>query len=541
MATHLAPLCKLPFDSVDEHALNQSGAPLRLLCVSHYFESHRGGIEIVAGRLARSLIETGVAVTWVASDASSPSPDVPCLSLSSSNLIERRSGLPFPLHGPMSLARLVAAVRTSDAVLVHDGMYPICIAAIVAARLCGRPVLLVQHIGRVPGSSVVLTALFSIADRFLTRPMLRLASQVVFISATSARHFSDVSTRRDPILIFNGVDTKIFRPSGSEHERELERKQNGWPNERPVILFVGRFLEKKGLLRLREMSEMRPDYHWAYAGWGPCDPDSWTLPNVTVHRGLSGADLARLYRGADVFALPSKSEGFPLVVQEALACGLRPVCCEDAANADPAAVSQITSISNDGSEADVVARYLAAIDALATTSDTLSERASRAGFAERQYAWSSTTERYCAVLRSLMPGSKCFDPKKGSNLTHARSVPRYLVVGAACALLANGILIGFDQFGIPYVVSSVAAFAITLVLAYALHTRWTFGAERSVGGLMGYGAAMALNLPISIALLFLFISVLGLEMAVAAPLATVFQTGINYLVAALLIRPSARP
>jgi glycosyltransferase involved in cell wall biosynthesis len=346
-----------------------------------------------------------ISVTWAACGASPPPGDLAVLTLSASNLIERRSGLPFPLLGPISVARLVREIRRSDAVLVHDGMYPISIAATIAARLCRRPVILVQHIGRVPANSVQLRILFSIADRFLTRPMLRLASQVVFISATSARHFASVSTRREPMLIFNGVDTEVFRPSVSEDERRSERAQIGWPNDRQVVLFVGRFLEKKGLVRLHEMSMARPDLHWAFAGWGPCDPDDWHLPNVTVHRNRSGADLAPLYRASDMLVLPSKSEGFPLVVQEALACGLRSICCDDGANADPGAAGHVTGISNDGSEVDVVRRYLGAIDALITVPDKASARTARAEFARKSYAWDAAAERYRAVLRSLTPRS----------------------------------------------------------------------------------------------------------------------------------------
>jgi glycosyltransferase involved in cell wall biosynthesis len=376
--------------------------PIRLLCVSHYFESHRGGIEMVAGRLARSLAQSRVDVTWAACDASPPPTDLPVLPLRASNLIERRSGLPFPLPGPISCARLISAIRRSQAVLVHDGMYPTSVVAIVAARLFRRPVVLVQHIGRVPASSLTLSTLFAIADRFLTRPMLRLASQVVFISATSARHFAEVSTRREPMLIFNGVDTDVFRPSASADDRRIEREQTGWPSDRPVILFVGRFLEKKGLLRLREMATMRPDLHWAFAGWGPCDPAAWNLQNVTVHRDRSGVDLAPLYRAADLLVLPSKSEGFPLVVQEALACGLRPICCDDGANADPAAAGHVTSISNDGSETEVVTRYIAAINALVLAPNGTAERSERAKFARQRYAWHVATQRYRAVFTSLI-------------------------------------------------------------------------------------------------------------------------------------------
>lgn len=381
--------------------MSRSAAPMRLLCVSHYFESHRGGIEMVAGQLARSL-DADIDVTWAASDASPPPSDLPALPLSASNLIERRSGLPFPLPGPGALLRLFSAVRHCEAVLVHDGMYATSIAAIVSARVLKRPVVLVQHIGRVPADSLILRALFTIADWFLTRPMLRLASRVVFISGTTARHFAAVRTRKAPQLIFNGVDCTRFRPSASNADRNSERARTAWPKDRPVLLFVGRFIEKKGMLRLREMAARRPDLHWAFAGWGPCDPDGWNLPNVTVHRELSGTELASLYRAADLLVLPSKSEGFPLVVQEALACGLRPLCCDDGAKADPEAARHVVGVPNDGSEAEIVERYLAEVDALLATPDSLRDRAERADFAHRRYALEIVGQGYSALLRSLI-------------------------------------------------------------------------------------------------------------------------------------------
>jgi putative flippase GtrA len=125
-------------------------------------------------------------------------------------------------------------------------------------------------------------------------------------------------------------------------------------------------------------------------------------------------------------------------------------------------------------------------------------------------------------------------------MSHARSIPRYLVVGGASALLSNVILIGFDRLGINYVVSCVVAFVITLTLAYGLHTHWTFGAERSLSGLLRYGAAMALNLPLSLVLFFALISLAGLSMVVAAPAATIILTAFNYIAAATLIGPRSQ-
>ena len=41
---------------------------MKLLMVSHYFESHRSGLELIAGRLARELVRLKQDVVWLASD-----------------------------------------------------------------------------------------------------------------------------------------------------------------------------------------------------------------------------------------------------------------------------------------------------------------------------------------------------------------------------------------------------------------------------------------------------------------------------------------
>jgi putative flippase GtrA len=112
-----------------------------------------------------------------------------------------------------------------------------------------------------------------------------------------------------------------------------------------------------------------------------------------------------------------------------------------------------------------------------------------------------------------------------------------LIVGGVCALLGNAILIGFDFLHIHYAVSATVGFVVTLLVAYALHTKWTFEAERSFARLLRYGAAMAINLPLSMALLFMLVDVSALKMVIAAPLATILQTAFNYVVTARLMSP----
>ena len=367
---------------------------MKLLTVSPFFESHRGGVEIVAGRLARELVGHGLDVTWLAGDASPP-PEamMRCVPLSASNLLERRVGVPYPLLSPSAVMRLVRAVRQADAVLVHDSLYLTSLVAAAAARLSGKPLVVVQHIGEVLYRSPVLRGMMKLANALLARPLLRSADQVVFISEITARHFEGLRFRRPPLLVFNGVDTEVFQPGASA------RFALGLPMDGPVALFVGRFVEKKGLHLMERLARARPDVCWAFAGWGALDPSRWSLPNVTVFDGLSGASLAELYRASDVLVLPSTGEGFPLVIQEALACGLPVVCGAQTATADPVAAPLLSGVALAGPEAEVTARLSAAVDtALADRANS----AARVAFVRGRYAWSSVGERYARLLESLV-------------------------------------------------------------------------------------------------------------------------------------------
>ena len=107
----------------------------------------------------------------------------------------------------------------------------------------------------------------------------------------------------------------------SDDNRRRLRNQLDIDPARFACLFVGRFVEKKGIHLLKMMAQRMPEVLWLFAGHGPLNPDDWELPNVRTYRGRSGESLVELYRAADLLVLPSVGEGFPLVVAESLACG----------------------------------------------------------------------------------------------------------------------------------------------------------------------------------------------------------------------------
>lgn len=373
---------------------------MRLLVVSSYFDTHPGGLEIIAGRLAAELSRRGCEVEWLATDATAPSAGgVPSVAVRAWNGIERWLGLPLTVPTPSAIARIGARVRASDVVLIHDTLYLTSIYAFLSAKLHRKPILIVQHLGDALFSNALVQTLMRLGERLVTRPMLSAADQVTYISQTVASHFQSIRLRRPAPVSFTGIDTGVFRPPDNAAHKARLRAETGFAPDRRVLLYVGRFVETKGLWMLRDIATRRPELEVVLAGWGPVDPGAWGLANVRVMRGLAGATLAELYRCADVFVLPSPSESLSLVVREALACGLPVVCSEATAQTDHAIQPHVISLPIDPKpDTNGVSQLSDCIDRALGLDGGAAERVA---FVRSRYAWPRVAGVYAQLLTEL--------------------------------------------------------------------------------------------------------------------------------------------
>lgn len=312
---------------------------MNILIVSHYYAAHGGGIEAVIRQLVRTLGEVApkYRFTWVASDcdAAPSGSNLAALPMGCSNIVERRCGIPQPLWSPAAFWQLARAVARHDLIWLHDTLYLGNIAAWLLAKGLGKPIVITQHIGMIPYRNPVLRLLLRGANRLIAVPMLKWADQSIFIAAQVRGYFAARIRRwrRQPRLILNGVQTTIFKPV-TDARRVVLRQKFGL-GEEPTLLFVGRFVSRKGLPILHRLAQYLPHCSWIFAGHGPCDPGDWRLPHTMVLRDRSGAGIAELMQAADLLLLPSIGEGLPLVMQEAAACGLPILCGTETAAADP--------------------------------------------------------------------------------------------------------------------------------------------------------------------------------------------------------------
>jgi glycosyltransferase involved in cell wall biosynthesis len=373
---------------------------MRLLIVSHYYPEHRSGIEIIAGELAGRLARRGVEVAWAASasrDRSTGPPGVRRVALPAWNVTERRLGFPYPLWGPLGLSRLGLAVARADLVHLHDSLYMGNVCAYLWARLLGKPVIVTQHIGEVPYTRRALRVTQGLANRSLARLVLSGSNRVVYYSRKASDYFAQLfSLRRPARFIPNGVDTATFHPVPAE-QRRLLRAELGWPADRLVLLFVGRFVEKKGLKMLRRLAEQVTGCEWVFIGWGPEDPARWGLPQVRCPGSLPQHEIARSYQAADLLVLPSVGEGFPLVVQEAMACGLPAMISKDTASGVPEVGPLLDCLDLN------VEEWLAVLRTLERDPAALGPRRDPvAEYARRNWDWDECADRYLALFREVL-------------------------------------------------------------------------------------------------------------------------------------------
>ncbi len=374
---------------------------MRILVVTHYYSTHAGGIEIVAGALAAHLAGTHD-VVWAASDCD-PLPSMPAsvrlLPMRSSNAIERLTGLPFPLWGPGSLARLWRAAGEADVVHLHDVIYFGNWAAFLFARLRRTPVVVTQHAGLIRYPSALLRSVLRTMHRTVARALLARAAAVAFVSAVPRSYFGAfVRFAREPALIQNGVDTELYSP-GTAADRAGARSQLGFGTHDRVVLFVGRFVETKGLKTIEQLAGRLPDVTFALAGWGPIDPRAWNRPNVRVFGSLRGATLVPLYRAADLLLLPSLGEGLPLVVQESLSCGTPALVDSDTAIAIAAPADAVHAAPTAGPG--VIDSWTAAIRAQLADPGLPERRDAIARFARERWSWTATAARYAELFRTV--------------------------------------------------------------------------------------------------------------------------------------------
>jgi len=250
--------------------------------------------------------------------------------------------------------------------------------------------------GDVPGFRPYDFAMF---HRLISPVLSKVWSKASAVVANSMG-LAEMAARFDknvPISIIpNGVDTSLYSPPA---RRE-------WDPTR--MLFVGRLVYQKGLdVLFKALGELKSlPWKLTLVGDGPLQPMLESLASemgisdrIAFKGWLSGEDLVEEYRDANTFVFPSRHEGMPNAVLEAMACGLPVIATEIAGNHElviPEKTGLLVQPEN-------VPALKAALDSLLPDPPTREMMgAAGRGIVVEGYSWENATAQYLKIMQDIL-------------------------------------------------------------------------------------------------------------------------------------------
>lgn len=276
-----------------------------------------GGAERVALDLAAAQLRRGLRVLAVSLAPGEEGPLGPMFRAAGVPVrtLPKRPGIDATL--PPRAAGLF--VREQVTVVHTHNPQPLIYTA-VAARGVGAAVVHTKHGQGHMGSR---------GEKLLRKLAAPCAQVFVAVSeetAAQARAQRDCPASRLTV-VRNGIALDRFAPDAEV--REAVRAELGIPGDAWVVGTVGRVDSNKNQVALVRAMAPLLDHgaRLVLVGDGPAMDDLRQVVDGLegrdcVHVLGRRTDVDRLYRGLDVFALPSLSEGLPLVIPEAMACAL---------------------------------------------------------------------------------------------------------------------------------------------------------------------------------------------------------------------------
>lgn len=292
--------------------------------VLHVIDSLRlGGAEALLAALVRELRRSGRSWNAVC---------VPDSGDADPGLVERMREhadelrwLPaVPLYDPRLYLALGRALRDLRADVVHSHLSTANVSSRVAALALRRPHLTTIH--TVPGPSAEDSRPRAFADGWSSRLSRCLVAPSVEVAEAYRAAFRLPASRMRVI-----PNVPAAEPPASGFDREALRREVGGEGVELLVLAVARLQPEKGIDDLvsaaAELQPRLPGLRVAVAGSGP---EEAALRRQIESAGLAGSffllgsrsDVGALLAAADVFCLPSRHEGLPLSLLEAMQAGL---------------------------------------------------------------------------------------------------------------------------------------------------------------------------------------------------------------------------
>ncbi|HKO62611.1 MAG TPA: glycosyltransferase, partial [Pyrinomonadaceae bacterium] len=239
---------------------------------------------------------------------------------------------PSRIPTPSQLGKLLALVREVNPDLIHAWMYHGSLAAELALFISRQRTPVVWNLHSC-NDDLTLEKRMTASIIRLCRRLSRRPSKIIYVSeAGRQKHEAMGFASENSCVIHNGFDVSRFVPS--TEARASVRAELGIAEDQLLIGLIGRFHPMKDHINfLMAAGRLSKDYraaHFMLVG-REVNSANQVLGDLIAKYGLQDrthllgerADIPRLIAASDISSLSSSyGESFPLVVGEAMSCGI---------------------------------------------------------------------------------------------------------------------------------------------------------------------------------------------------------------------------
>jgi glycosyltransferase involved in cell wall biosynthesis len=375
---------------------------MKILLLNSEFPPIGGGAGNASANIARQLVARGHEVlVLTVRHANLPHEEtwegirivrVPALRkrLDRSGLLEQVS---FILVGSL-WAKRVLRIFPAQVVLAFFGI-PAGLIAWLIRKLHNIPYMISMRGGDVPGFRPYD---FGTYHR-LVAPFLRLIWKDAGSLVANSTGLRVLALKFDPIacieMIPNGVDLEAFTPVARD-----------WSP--PRLLSVGRLVYQKGLdLTARALADLKHlDWEWVIAGDGSFRPELEKMcrelgiaDRVKLVGWQSKPDLTRHYGQANLFVFPSRHEGMPNAVLEAMSSGLPVIASRIAGNEELVLPDETGLLFPTESVADL---HSALLELIPDAARCMQMGAAGRARVKALYSWQGVADQYAELLARML-------------------------------------------------------------------------------------------------------------------------------------------
>ena len=219
---------------------------------------------------------------------------------------------------------LIYVFRKFNMDIIHaHSVVPTGFIGVIVAKILRKPILITAH-----GMDISNYENSPFFKRLITFSLIN-SNKAIAVSEDLAKKIELMGINNNLLTLRNAVDINRFKPS----KNIIMRHSNKIKDDELLILFIGNIEIFKGIFELLEafqqINSNNKNVKLMIIGGGTKEHkiknkvSKYNLDDYVIFKGeISPETIQNYYQMADIFTLPSYTEGLPMVVIEAMACGI---------------------------------------------------------------------------------------------------------------------------------------------------------------------------------------------------------------------------